>query len=73
MSKLKIMQLVMELMIAYEDDKITMAEANSIAMSFLGAKGIDVTGTWMDVFVELDGDVHIILRKDLIDKIGVVM
>ena len=61
----------MEAIVAFDDNKITLPEINALLMLVLKMKGIDISGTWADIFVEVDGDLHIIVRKDLVDKLGI--
>jgi len=55
---------------ALADGKVTGREVTEMFFTFLKLNGIDVSGEFHDIFMEQDGDVHVILSRKLLDKLN---
>ena len=67
MNKAKVFEVLMFLMMALSDDKIDAKEAKDLLMLLLKMAGIpEWQSKRYDIFIEPDGDLHIILNVDLL-------
>jgi len=70
MNKTKILEILMSLMIYLEDDKIDVKEAGELLKKLLQLGGVP---EWQSgrykIFLEPDGDLHIIINVELLKKL----
>jgi len=64
-----VMSLLLKLIAMFQDNKIDGNEINDLIFDALRAAGVELRNKKYDVFVEMDGDVHIILKKEALDAI----
>jgi len=72
MNKTKILEILMSLMIYLEDDKIDAKEAGELLKKLLQLGGVP---EWQSgrykIFMEPDGDLHIIISVDLLKNLKI--
>jgi len=72
MNKTKILEILMSLMIYLEDDKIDAKEAGELLKKLLQLGGVP---EWQSgrykIFLEPDGDLHIIISVDLLKNLKI--
>lgn len=62
---------LMKLYLAAQDGELEVGEILPIVNDSLAFAGVDIPQFVGDVFIESDGDLHIILSKELLDKLKI--
>ena len=68
--RLKLILLAMEILSAYEDGKVSREEFVGFLNSVVKTFDLKLENEFCKIFIEQDGDVHIILASGLAGKIG---
>ena len=73
MNKQMIMGLMAQALIALGDEVITADELVTMFNLFIRSSGLDLKGEFYELFIEQDGDAHVIIKRSLLDKLKIAI